>query len=368
MLSYTSTQNPYSQGLGYFFTEVCEESIRDNFVVIYELLDEMMDFGYPQITDPGILKEFVTQKSHKLAARKSADFLKDVTRAISWRKEGIVHSKNEIFVDVIEKVNLMINTSGNVLRSEVVGSVHCKSMLSGMPEIRLGLNDRVQFNRPEDGTSTRGTDGSGGGSSSGNGYGFGSTVNIEDVNFHQCVRLNHFEQERAISFVPPDGEFDLMTYRVETPIRPLFWVEATISVHEHSRFDIVITLKSQFRANSAANDVVVSIPVPADAHTPRYKSTIGKCSYVPDKNTIEWRTKTFPGGAAHVLRAQLALASLSSEDRAITHKPISIKFEIPYFTVSGFQLTYMKVFEKSGYKAIPWIRYITRSGEYQIRT
>ncbi len=34
-----------------------EESIRDNFVIVYELLDEMMDFGYPQATDAKILQE-----------------------------------------------------------------------------------------------------------------------------------------------------------------------------------------------------------------------------------------------------------------------------------------------------------------------
>lgn len=30
-----------------YFVNVEEESIRDNFVVVYELLDEMMDNGYP---------------------------------------------------------------------------------------------------------------------------------------------------------------------------------------------------------------------------------------------------------------------------------------------------------------------------------
>jgi len=30
-----------------YFKELEEESVRDNFVVIYELLDEMMDNGYP---------------------------------------------------------------------------------------------------------------------------------------------------------------------------------------------------------------------------------------------------------------------------------------------------------------------------------
>jgi len=40
-----------------YFKELEEESIRDNFVVIYELLDEMMDFGYPQTTETKILQE-----------------------------------------------------------------------------------------------------------------------------------------------------------------------------------------------------------------------------------------------------------------------------------------------------------------------
>jgi AP-1 complex subunit mu len=34
-----------------YFGRLEEESIRDNFVVIHELLDEMLDFGYPQVTN-----------------------------------------------------------------------------------------------------------------------------------------------------------------------------------------------------------------------------------------------------------------------------------------------------------------------------
>lgn len=42
-----------------YFKDLEEESVRDNFVIIYELLDEMMDFGYPQTTDSKILQELV---------------------------------------------------------------------------------------------------------------------------------------------------------------------------------------------------------------------------------------------------------------------------------------------------------------------
>ena len=41
-----------------YLGELEEESIRDNFVIIYELLDETMDFGYPQITDAAVSSRF----------------------------------------------------------------------------------------------------------------------------------------------------------------------------------------------------------------------------------------------------------------------------------------------------------------------
>ena len=36
---------------------------------------------------------------------------------------------------------------------------------------------------------------------------------IDDVAFHQCVKLGKFDTDRTITFVPPDGEFELMRYR-----------------------------------------------------------------------------------------------------------------------------------------------------------
>lgn len=44
-------------------------------------------------------------------------------------------------------------------------------------------------------------------------------VELEDVKFHQCVRLSRFENDRTISFIPPDGEFELMSYRLNTHVR-----------------------------------------------------------------------------------------------------------------------------------------------------
>ena len=68
------------------------------------------------------------------------------------------------------------------------------------------------------------------------------------------------------------------------------------------------------------------------------------------------------------MRAHFGLPSIhNSEEEHKTRPPIQVKFEIPYFTVSGVQVRYLKIIERSGYQALPWVRYITQSGDYQIR-
>ena len=108
-----------------YFKELEDESLRDNFVITYELLDEMMDFGYPQITEEKVLQEFIKTEAHKLATegkkKRGPDKITDVmvstalTNIVSWRPEGIKHAKNEIFLDVIEKLNILVSHTGQVL-------------------------------------------------------------------------------------------------------------------------------------------------------------------------------------------------------------------------------------------------------------
>lgn len=59
------------------------------------------------------------------------------------------------------------------------------------------------------------------------------------------------------------------------------------------------------------------------------------------------------------LRARRTAEHESLDKRA----PITVKYEIPYFTVSGIQVRYLKIVEKSGYQALPWVRYITQNGD-----
>ncbi|RUS35460.1 Mu homology domain-containing protein [Jimgerdemannia flammicorona] len=346
-----------------YFKELEEESIRDNFVIIYELLDEMMDFGYPQTTETKILQEYITQDAHKLEIQVRPPMA--VTNAVSWRSEGIKYRKNEVFLDVIESVNLLVNANGNVLRSEILGSVKMRCYLSGMPELRLGLNDKVMFEATGRATPAR-----------------GKAIEMEDVKFHQCVRLSRFENDRTISFIPPDGEFELMSYRLQTAVKPLIWIEAVVENYTGSRVEYMIKAKAQFKRRSSANNVEIVVPVADDADTPRFRvgywSSIGSVTYAPERSALVWKIKQFQGGKEFLMRAHFGLPSVKGgaltflfyfilSDELEKRPPISIKFEIPYFTVSGIQVRYLKIVEKSGYQALPWVRYITQNGDYQMR-
>eukprot|EP01053_Blabericola_migrator_P000684 Blabericola_migrator_1__683@NODE_116_length_13817_cov_119_091491_g104_i0_p4_GENE_NODE_116_length_13817_cov_119_091491_g104_i0NODE_116_length_13817_cov_119_091491_g104_i0_p4_ORF_typecomplete_len435_score53_98Adap_comp_sub/PF00928_21/5_7e93Clat_adaptor_s/PF01217_20/7_4e21_NODE_116_length_13817_cov_119_091491_g104_i09052209 len=340
-----------------FYNKLEEDSVRNHFVVTYELMDELMDNGYPQITEPKVLRKFITSASSKQHYVETAQAPTCITTAVSWRAEGIKHKKNEIFLDVIEKVDCLVGANSQLLNSEINGKLMMKSYLSGMPELRLGLNDKA--------VTTNTTTGKAG------------CVDLEDVRFHHCVRLNKFESDRTISFVPPDGEFELMSYRltnfsVSEETRLPFWIDCTLSPNSYdpnsTRVEYLLKIKSTFKPRSIASTVEVKIPAPRDASTPTFKSSSGSVKYHPDKQAFVWTLKQFQGQREQLLTASLSRTAQKSQDVDAFHKrPIELSFEIPYFTLSGITVKYLRIHEVSGYQALPWVRYITQNGSYQVR-
>lgn len=347
-----------------YFKSLEEESIRDNFVITYELLDEMMDFGVPQTTDTKILKEYITQDYYKLIKNAPSRLIQPpnaVTNAVSWRKDGIVYKKNEAFLDVVESINMLINAKGQVLNSEILGEVKMKSKLSGMPDLRLGLNDKGIFSTNlDDDTASESASGS-------------KKMEMEDIKFHQCVRLSKFENERIITFIPPDGEFTVMSYRLLSAqflMKPLILVNCKTVVHKRSRIEITCSVKAQIKKKSTANNVEVIIPLPEDADTPKFVPEYGTIKWIPEKSCLIWKLKTFPGGKQFHMKAELGLPAVTDEENLVPKKPIKVNFSIPYFTTSGIQVRYLRINEpKLQYQSYPWVRYITQSGEdYTVRT
>lgn len=139
-----------------------------------------------------------------------------------------------------------------MLRSEIVGHINMKCELSGTPQLKLGLNDKVFFEVSGKTTRSR-------------------TIEMDHLKFHHCVDMNKFETERTIEFIPPDGGFELMSYRLNTQLKPLIMVEVNIQSHSQTKIEYNIKAKSNYRSKSIAHNVEILIPVPNDLKNPVFK-------------------------------------------------------------------------------------------------
>ncbi|KAL6008477.1 AP-2 complex subunit mu [Asimina triloba] len=463
----------------YFGGAFDEDAIRNNFVLIYELLDEIMDFGYPQNLSPEILKLYITQEgvrspfSSKPADKPVPNATLQVTGAVGWRREGLVYKKNEVFLDIVESVNLLMSSKGSVLRCDVTGKILMKCFLSGMPDLKLGLNDKIGLEKEAQLKSRPAKS--------------GKTIELDDVTFHQCVNLTRFNSEKTVSFVPPDGEFELMKYRITEGVNLPFRVLPTIKELGRTRMEVNVKVKSVFGAKMFALGVVVKVPVPKQTAKTSFQVTSGRAKYNASIDCIVWnkepqcnvlssssdglpviqfvvlkslgevpshtylyqgshplchcpswvcaRTgelafsllrslpffpylwvcstlglqsfllpghkssiRKFPGQTEPTMSAEIELISTMTEKKSWTRPPIQMEFQevmiperlgpdfprqtcpkvgskpqtilpksVPMFTASGLRVRFLKVWEKTGYNTVEWVRYITKAGSYEIR-
>nr|CAI5819070.1 unnamed protein product [Callosobruchus analis] len=349
-----------------YFGKISEENIKNNFVLIYELLDEILDFGYPQNTDTGVLKTFITQQGIKSATKEEqAQITSQVTGQIGWRREGIKYRRNELFLDVLEYVNLLMSPQGQVLSAHVAGKVVMKSYLSGMPECKFGINDKIVMEAKGKG----GVGVTGSGADSDSARSGKPVVVIDDCQFHQCVKLSKFETEHSISFIPPDGEFELMRYRTTKDISLPFRVIPLVREVGRTKMEVKVVLKSNFKPSLLGQKIEVKIPTPLNTSGVQLICLKGKAKYKASENAIVWKIKRMAGMKETQLSAEIELLETDTKKKW-TRPPISMNFEVP-FAPSGFKVRYLKVFEPklnySDHDVIKWVRYIGRSGLYETR-
>ncbi len=261
-----------------YFGKISEENVKNNFVLIYELLDELLDFGYPQNTDTGILKTFITQQGIKSTSREEQQAItSQVTGQIGWRREGIKYRRNELFLDVLEYVNLLMSPQGQVLSAHVAGKVVMKSYLSGMPECKFGINDKIVVDSKKSGEGGEGSSRT------------KSSIAIDDCQFHQCVKLSKFETEHAISFIPPDGEYELMRYRTTKDISLPFRVIPLVREVGRTKLEVKVVIKSNFKPSLLAQKIEVRIPTPLNTSGVQLICMKGKAKYKASENAIVWK-------------------------------------------------------------------------------
>jgi len=199
-----------------------------------------------------------------------------------------------------------------------------RAYLSGTPECRFGLNDSLLFdasdNLPSLGylplqaffvclcwrvLTSRGLDHTNKAAKANAG-----SVTLEDCQFHQCVKLGKFDSDRTISFIPPDGEFELMRcvpssclpflglctdvvcvdrYRATSNIHLPFRVHPIITEHSRTRVSYEIAIKANFSPKLYATDVLVRIPTPLNTAEGKWRSSQGRCKWERSENVVEWK-------------------------------------------------------------------------------
>jgi|EP01047_Picozoa_sp_COSAG01_P052394 AP-4 complex subunit mu-1 len=348
-----------------------EDSVRRNFVLIYELLDEIMDYGYPQATATEQVKvyifntpamvadnpiDFVAQKLEQAGLSLKSKTSVDASAVRKPVGVGVAKGQNEVFLDVLERVTITFDNQADVPRivnSEINGSILLKSYLQGSPEIQLALNEDLVI-----------------GSKGSAGYG---RVCLDDVNFHESCRVDQFERERVLLVHPPDGEVTLMNYRIADNFAPPFKLFPFIDEQSANRIEVTIKVKGEFRDPHFGSNVCVRIPLPeklgsVSAQLP--VDAVGESTeYKGPEKCMYWFIKKFPAQSEHSMRTKIVLdskADISACSREIG--PMSLIFEIPMFNCSGLAVKYLRVNE-SGRDTKPnrWVRYITQSASYVVR-
>ncbi|KAG8954457.1 hypothetical protein FRC04_011784 [Tulasnella sp. 424] len=336
-----------------YFSKVDEESVKNNFVLIYELIDEILDFGFPQNSEIDTLKMYITTESVKSEAavrEESTKITSQATGSTAWRRNDIRYKKNEAFVDVVESVNLLMSAKGSVLRADVDGHIMMRAYLSGTPECKFGLNDKLLLGKSD--RDATGDD---------------DAVELDDCQFHQCVRLGKFDADRSITFIPPDGEFELMKYRCTRDVNLPLKVIPTVVEHGRTKVEYNVTIRTNFSSKLYATEITLRIPTPLNATKVDPKFQHGKAKYTPSENVLLWKIPRMQGGTEATLTAIADLTSTTNQ-KPWARPPIDVDFQVLMLTASGLSVRYLKVFEKTNYHSVKWVRYLTKaSGTYQIR-
>ena len=287
---------------------------------------------------------------------------------IPWRRAGVKHHPNEIYIDIVEEVDAVVDIIGNVISFDVSGSIQVQSKLSGIPDLLLKFKD--------------------------------PTV-IDDCSLHPCVRYTRFESENVLSFVPPDGNFTLMRYRVKPSALHMGFTPPIICMPTFSygnnntnisnsnsnsnrnsnennnneslvgNVDVKIMtrmISSLFntetkKGGATIEDVSVLIPFPKNVKTTSLKVDMGQIIYDEASKVAKWTIGNLDERMKPNLTGSMTLDGTKRPDE---NPQISVTWKIPLASLSGLTVGGLSV-TGEGYKPYKGVRNIAKSGRFQIR-
>jgi len=338
----------------YFGTPVDDELIKENFSTVYMLLEEMNDYGNPLTTEPNALQSMIIPPTVLGKIQQVISGTNNVKESLPdgtvsnmpWRRAGVKYAQNEIYVDLVEEIDAIVDVNGQVISSDINGSIQCQSKLSGVPDLTLTFRD------PDV---------------------------IDDCSFHPCIRYNRYDNEKVISFVPPDGNFELMRYRVKNMSRvitpPIFCTPQLSFGGEgdgkrgEGRISVLVGLKTvsslifpNQKGPMILEDVVVTVTFPRVVRTANLTANAGSVLYDEATKIAKWQIPKI-GGQKNV---QLTGSMVVKGHRPEECPPIQLEWKIPMASVSGLSVSGLSVVNEA-YKPYKGVRTITKSGKFTVR-
>eukprot|EP00917_Polyrhabdina_sp_WS-2016_P029440 GHVP01062748.1.p1 GENE.GHVP01062748.1~~GHVP01062748.1.p1 ORF type:complete len:508 (-),score=87.10 GHVP01062748.1:1593-3116(-) len=380
-----------------------EEAIRRNFALVYEILEEAVDFGHIQIfntdelqihtfNEPLPLEHSVSvgsssignfkQTGSKIVGAAAQTIAQTTGRSSAIQKWGksvpamassrplsvscLESSKrNEIFVDVIERQTVTLNSAGIPIDQFLDGSVVVKSFVAHGVPLRLGVMENL-FVGTLPSTSDNSCLSSDG------------VVLLDDCNFHMSCNVDEFAKNKTLTFVPPGGEFVLLNYRMSAPFNPPFKIHPSIEYVADNKIEFVAKLKADFSPSFYGSNISVIIPVPSfciSASSSFFpKAEDQSADFNATELTVTWSIKKLTGGSECALRCRLTRESrkeseIDERNASKQFGPILLNFEIPMLTASNLQIKFLRLADPASAEQQPyrWVRYVTQSRSYVCR-
>ena len=330
----------------HYLKEVTEDTLRENFSIVYQLLEELIDNGYPLTTERHVLEELVPPPTLENKVRSMLDAPKKGAKgwdfnAVPWRTPGIKYASNEIFFDIVESMDIIMDAEGGLVRASVRGAIEAQCKLSGMPDILLNLSNAESF---------------------------------EDVCYHRCVRHSRYETDRSLSFVPPDGRFTLFEYRCKPfhSLQPPFYVTPQVTFSKDGgRINCMLGLRhggmTLTDKEKEIHRLVVHIPLPPQTENVNIHSVShGTFSFNNSTKVITWKIGHLTS-ATPSLSGEFLFAAGAQDVMEGTGDSVAVEFQIPNWAVSGVKVESVNILNEN-YKPYKGVKYITKAGRFSIRT
>ena len=319
-----------------------EDSLRKNFVLVYEIIEEMLDFGFPQASSSEQIRDFIVsipQTEAKSFLDKQFFQTSTIKAKASQNPITTFKERNEVFIDVIEQIIVLFNSSNSIISSYVNGCVRVKSYLTGTPKLSMTFSDEA---------------------------------NLSNISFHETVDDSQFKNSRSLALTPLIGESCIMRYRLKDGFVVPFKIFPFLNLESPYKLEILLKIRSEYPKDISAKSITIRFKLPEVMSSVNFElekdSKSEKATHKESLKEVEWKIEGLQGDTERSLTTKISLLKeVSMYQLRKDIGPIKLSFEMNQMNLSGLKLPKVDLDGTDIEKPKKWIRYISNSDSYVVR-